>query len=362
MGRIDGKVIFIPQVIPGETVLVEITEIRKDFTRGRVAAIIDPSPSRREPVCPYFGRCGGCQLQHMSYSRQLEEKEAVLRETLARIGGINAPHIVTEGSEETGYRIRVQLHRGPGGRLGFKERRSERVVTIDRCPVCVEPINRVIASALRVSTDRLTLLAADKGVVSSRGSDLAARETTVTVSGRTLRCGPEGFFQSHLALLPAFVRHVTEGLSGSRVLDLYSGVGLFGSFLKDSFDQVISVDRDARSLALARENVPGPNHSFSSNSVENWAAKRSVRCEAVVVDPARPGLTGRVRSFLLSCGARDLVYVSCHPVTLARDLADLCGTSRGPEGYVMKDIRIFDFFPQTHHMEIVVRLTRQNGT
>ena len=358
LGRIDGKIVFVPYVIPGERVLVEVTESRKDYCRGRVNSIVESSPERRRPICPYFGSCGGCQIQHMSYAKQLIEKEAMLQESLARTGGIEASGIAVDGSPETDYRTKVRLHRARNGRLGFMEFHSNRVVHVEKCPVCVDAINDVIASPPRITADEINLMAVDSGVVSGRGSESMVAESVFTVAGRPLRCSPDAFFQSNQALLPEFISHVTEGLGGSRLLDLYCGVGLFGAFLIGGFDQVVSVDQDSRAVNLARKNIPGKDHRFISQSVENWVLKAEINFDTVIVDPARPGLSPPVREYLRACGAQNLVYVSCNPVTLARDLSDLCRDSREGKGFRIKDIRLFDFFPQTGHMETVVRLAR----
>jgi 23S rRNA (uracil1939-C5)-methyltransferase len=367
LGRHADRVVFVPHVIPGETVRVAITENRKNFQRGRVVEIIEPSPARREPFCSYFGRCGGCQLQHMSYHRQMEEKLKVLRETLRRIGGLAVGQITAVPSPEKAYRIRVRLHQGADGRLGFMERQSGRIIPIDSCPVCVEPVNRVIARGMRadtkvaagdMTTETLTLLSTDRGVVSSRDRESARLESEITVANRPIRCSAKTFFQSSLCLLPQMVAHGIDGLSGNSVLDLYCGVGLFGCFLADSFEEVIAVDRDPRAVSLAGKNVKGGKHRFFAQPVEKWVRRGRREVAAAVVDPARPGLAEPVREYLRFCTAGEVVYVSCNPATLARDLASLCRTGGDGEGFVIRDIRLFDFFPQTHHMEIVVRLTR----
>ena len=378
-GSRGGRAVFVPYAIPGETVLIEVVQRRKDYSRARIAEILEPSPDRREAFCSYYGNCGGCRFQHMSYPRQLREKSAILQETLRRTGGIDIRDIPAVPSAEQGYRTRVRLHRGAEGRPGFKAARSETVVTVDRCPVCVEPINRAITSIPLMSTETITLLASDRGVVSDRsivvgetagidgppGANGTAgvwdvsgnRDTaTVTVAGRPFHCSPGAFFQSNLSLLPELVSCATAGLSGGRLLDLYCGIGLFGGFLADRFDQVVCVDRSARAVALARKNVTGAKHRFAARSVERWAGGNTMRCDAVVVDPARPGLNPRVIDYLLACGASELVYVSCNPATLARDLAILTRSGGSEPGYTLEQMRLFDFFPQTPHMEIVVRL------
>jgi tRNA/tmRNA/rRNA uracil-C5-methylase (TrmA/RlmC/RlmD family) len=248
------------------------------------------------------------------------------------------------------------------------ERQSGWTIPIDSCPVCVEPINRVIAGGIRadslfgaanMATETLTLLSTDDGVVSSPAWMPAGLESEITVANQPIRCSAETFFQSNLCLLPQMVAHGIDGLAGSRVADLYCGVGLFGSFLAESFEEVISVDRDPRAVALAGKNVKGGKHRFLVQPVERWVLYGQREVTAVVVDPARPGLAEPVREYLRSCNAGEVVYVSCNPTTLARDLAFLCRAGGDGEGFAIRDIRLFDFFPQTHHMEIVVRLTRE---
>jgi 23S rRNA (uracil1939-C5)-methyltransferase len=306
----------------------------------------------------------------MSYGLQLEQKVSVLQETLRRIGGLEGGDVTAVPSADRAYRIRVRLHRSTDGGFGFMEHRSDRVIPVDGCPICVEPINRVISRGMRdgsevsasePSPDTLTLLATDHGVVSDQRREFPGLWEVITVAGRPIRCSAETFFQSNLSLLPQLVAFGIDGLSGGRVLDLFCGVGLFGCFLADRFDEVISVDRDPRAVALARENVQGARHRFYTRSVQRWVRRGPSEVTAVLVDPARPGLAEPIVQYLRSCSARQVVYVSCNPVTLARDLALLCHNGSEDEAFTIREIRLFDLFPQTHHMEIVVRLSREPG-
>jgi 23S rRNA (uracil1939-C5)-methyltransferase len=164
------------------------------------------------------------------------------------------------------------------------------------------------------------------------------------------------FFQSNLAVLEKLVPWALEGLAGSAAADLYCGVGLFGSFLSERFSRITCVESSAMSLAYARRNVPGPAHEFFPMNVEQWIASGTARrpFDAAVVDPPRPGLGAEVRAWLCRTAPERLVYVSCNPVTLARDLGELCGSA-----FVLDDLRLFDFYPQTSHIEAVARLSRR---
>jgi 23S rRNA (uracil1939-C5)-methyltransferase len=176
------------------------------------------------------------------------------------------------------------------------------------------------------------------------------------VCGREIVFSVGCFFQSNLAVLDKLVPWALEGLSGSTAADLYCGVGLFGSFLSARFSRIICVESSAMSLSYARRNVVGPAHEFFPMSVEQWITSGAARgpFDAAVVDPPRPGLGAEARDWLSGAGIERLVYVSCNPVTLARDLGGLCDTA-----FVLDDLRLFDFYPQTSHIEAVAKLSRK---
>ncbi len=359
LARAGGKVAFVPYVLPGELVEASPVEERKDFLRMSIPKVLEPSEDRVLPPCPVFGTCGGCTLQHIRYERQLALKEEIVRETFRRTGRLELPAFGSEPSPAYAYRNRVQLHRTETGRLGYRMARSEGIVPIDACPVAAGEINTFLAAwnggerPEGITGDRITLFGAD-GRLAAAGRDSRAEAVLL---GRTIRFSPGGFFQSNLAVLRSLLENTLAGRAGDLALDLYAGVGLFSAFLADSFRRVIAVEQEKRSLAFVKENTGGRSgvRAFAM-PVERWVAGRDAPrgADLVLVDPPRSGLGSRVRKYLLGGRFPTVVYVSCDPVTQARDVAELLQGD-----YRIESFRLYDFYPQTAHIETVCILSRK---
>ncbi len=392
LARIDGQVVFVPFSLPGEEVRVEVRPrregARKGFATGAIREILRPSPRRVEAPCPVFGVCGGCAWQHIDYAEQTRLKAGLAAEALERIGrlrpqdlpGISGAADDAAGGKRIGllppapsppygYRNRVQLHRDSRGRLGFRKRASHAVVPIRGCPIAVPAINAFLADPAAgrpPGRDRFLVFGADDwlavegGAAGGRPGGLrlaGSGPLAVEMLGRRIEFQVKTFFQSNLGLLPRLVAAAVEGLAGRRALDLYCGVGLFASFLADSFEQVTAVEQNPLSLAFARRNVagrPGARHRFHAARLEDWVRRAPLDepLDAAVVDPPRAGLSPQVTAYLLARKPGRLVYVSCDAATLARDLARLLAG-----GYRLEELRLFDFYPQTAHLEAVARLS-----
>lgn len=353
--RRDGKALFVPGVLPGERVAVRVVESRRDFDRGALIGILEPSPDRVRPVCPLAGRCGGCDWMHAAHAAQLALKRAIVAEALRRTGRLDREEPPLPPGPAFAYRNRVQLHRHASGALGYREAAADRVVAATACPVAVPPIEALLADPpppTFAGLDRFTVFA-DGGWIAIEGRD-DDRDLAVEVAGRRLVFSVACFFQSNLAVLEDLAVFVTAALaaSGGRpagvLADLYAGVGLFGSLAADRFDRVVGVESSAVSLSYARRNVGCDRLMTFPMPVEQWIAAGAGGgpFAAVIVDPPRAGLDPAVRSWLIAARPRTVVYVSCNPVTLARDLGDLV---RG--GFTLEALRLFDFYPQTSHVE-----------
>jgi len=356
LGYAAGKAVFVPGVLPGETVRVRVVEQRRDFDRAALLEVLKPSPHRVPPPCRLAGVCGGCDWLHIRYEEQLAQKVKIVRETLLRTGRIARDTIEIEPSAPLGSRSRAQIHRDSRGRLGYMGAGSNRIVPVEACPIVVGPIEGVFKGSVPgpEGLDRFTVFSNGE-YVAAEGID-EDRDLMARVCGREIVFSVGCFFQSNLAVLDKLVPWALEGLSGSTAADLYCGVGLFGSFLSARFSRIICVESSAMSLSYARRNVVGPAHEFFPMSVEQWITSGAARrpFDAAVVDPPRPGLGAEARDWLSGAGIERLVYVSCNPVTLARDLGGLCDTA-----FVLDDLRLFDFYPQTSHIEAVAKLSRK---
>lgn len=352
--RDEGLVVFVPGALPGETVLYRAGAVKKGFARGTLIEVLVPSPDRRKPPCPLYGRCGGCDFMHLNDEAQPRAKAVLVQEAFRRLGKreIALPEVVT--GEAWGYRSRIQLHKDETG-VGFKARGSDRTVPITACPVAAPGFLALLASRGRdLPQGRTNAFAVGENAY-FEGRDA---QVTLEVEGKRLASALDGFFQSNLGLLPALIQEVLDALppKGRRVLDLYGGSGLFGAFLADRFDTVVEVEQNGAALQLARRNVVGPLHEFHESTLEAWVARQPTKApalDAIVVDPPRTGLSHEVLGFLATTTAPVLAYVSCNPDTLARDARVL-----EERGWRMTQLRLFDFYPQTTHCEAVARFVR----
>lgn len=356
LGRLDGKVVFVPYTLPGETVEVRLVQEKKDYARAIPLRIAESSPLRRKAECPLFTVCGGCDFQHIDYAQQREIKRGLYREAFRRTGGIDlvCGEIPFEDSDPFGYRSRVQVHRASGRGWGYKEAYGGRVVPVEYCPVAVPEINAFFAdggkSVLSSGRERVNLFGRN-GRLYSRDDE----EIEVSILGKNLTFSTACFFQSNLPMLEKLVRGAFGGLSGSLALDLYGGVGVFGVFLADGFRRVVTVEENPVSAGFAGRNLPPDGTEVYPGSVEKWLESRGRSGGAgmpdlVIVDPPRGGLSPSVRNFLLKSCPPEIVYISCDAVTLARDARYFLD-----RGYSLKEFRIFDFYPQTAHMESLCR-------
>jgi 23S rRNA (uracil1939-C5)-methyltransferase len=357
---LDGKAVFVPFALPGELVLASIGRSKRDFSQAALLEVLEPSRHRVAPPCPLYGECGGCNLQHLAYSRQVEEKALIVAEAFARTGRVATGEIAAVPSLPLAYRNRMQLHFTKGKRVGFMRRSSAEVVEAPGCMVALRPIQDWIEerAGSKRAFDELSpfILGKDRFLVFGYGDEVWIEGekglVEVSVAGKSLRFHMRDFFQSNLYLLDYFVPDALAGLSGGRAADLYCGVGLFGRFLASSFQSLVCVEQNPHALELAKTNAAGKGNEFFSLPVEDWTRGDSARkpFDLVLVDPPRTGLTAPVREWLLRSRPPVLVYVSCDPVTLARDAGELV---KG--GYELQILKAFDFYPQTSHVECHAR-------
>jgi len=361
----EGKAVFIPYTIPGETVLCEITESHASFLRAQLLEIKTASPHRVDPPCPLFGICGGCALQHIDYTHQIRLKQETARETFRRIGGFDPGELEIVTGEPYHYRNRTQVHACKDSGLGFTKAGSRETVRTPHCPTLVPVLDRWFASenrkarpfhelsALIGDRPRFTAFAQDERIY-IEGRDAYAH---ATVLGKEFRFPVAHFFQSNISVLEKLIARYIEPLEGASALDLYSGAGLFSLFLADRFESIECVESDSVAVEAARGNLSNARSAvrFSDVPAERWIkaphARQSFEC--IVVDPPRAGLTAEVRAWLAGIDARILTYVSCDHASLARDLRDLRSA-----GWQTLSLTLFDFYPQTGRLEAAVRLAR----
>ena len=405
--------VFVPFVLPGETVEAEIRQQKPGLAWGSVARLVDASAERVEPGCPYFQRCGGCHYQHIPYSRQLEFKAQILRETLQRIAKIELRDAIRlHPSPPWNYRNRTRFHvcAAPEFALGFFRFGSHEFLPVRQCPISSPLINQAIAQlteagglgcptaieeiemfadaedakilatafcAADVSKNELQEWAeslrsqipylAGLTFFSSRRrseEDSLADPRVITRAGATVlpyrtrygtcQVSAGAFFQVNRHLLDELVAVVSGDVEGDLALDLYAGGGLFTVPLAEKFHHVFAVESSQISVADLRQNVPASVKVVNSRTEEYLRNRQARHCpDLVVLDPPRAGAGKAVTRSLVGLGAKHVRYVSCDPATLARDLSAFVSS-----GYRIVATDLFDLFPQTFHIETVVQLAR----
>ena len=365
--HLEGKSIFVELTAPGDLVRCRIEKEHKNWAEGEILEILEASPKRIAPACLLYGRCGGCSLQHLNYKSQVEAKTAILRDAFIRIGGINPPEIRVRESRPFEYRNRVQFHCfQEGGNavktgLGFKERRSNRLVEIEDCPVADDGIRKALKEGklLPPKKQRFTVYSRHNTFLSEGGEERGQ----ISILGRELAMDVSVFFQSNAAMLEQLVEDlITAASAADRSLpmaDIYCGVGTFASFLGGEFASVDLVEENKAALALARENVRGKKINYYALTDTAWAKmikknRGSARWSLMVLDPPREGLSGPLRESLVRNGPEHVTYVSCNPATQARDSRLLL-----EGGYTLKELAMYDFYPQTAHIESLAVFSRR---
>ena len=359
VGRVDNIVYFVPLAAPQELLEIEIVKQEKRFRIGRIIRIIEPSPYRIEPVCPYFGECGGCSWQHITYQRQLEEKRKILEDAITRIGK-TAPEIdpLIPSPDIYGYRNRTRLKFTNDRRIGYFAAESHRLIEIDNCPILSPEIN----SFLPRLKSELVLQSPSPGEVEiyldSEGSVqcsfiLSSRKAALSFS--QVNHGVNSLLKEKIySLVTDFYRQDKPPV----ILDLYCGDGNLSLHLSSIAGSIRGWDLSAAAIRKARQNVSKlglQNVAYRRSDVGRALAEidRSGRsADIVIVDPPRKGLKGIIPA-IVSLEAPFIFYISCVPPILARDLGALIKA-----GYTIKKVIPFDMFPQTFHLETLVVLAR----
>jgi 23S rRNA (uracil1939-C5)-methyltransferase len=410
LARAEGKAIFVPFTLPGEEVEAEIVSDKGGFSTAELQSVLEPSPARTNPPCPYFGKCGGCHYQHANYAAQIEMKLAILRESLERARIQDIPTITPVTADPLGYRNRIRLHvRKDPFSLCYKLRKSHTNLPIDTCPIAspilqraIETLNRegkplnlsefVTEIELFTNPDQSELIvslwtdqpaSAAKQIIDNVSQPLRqmfpeiqaigvfATERIRTTSkllahsgsdfliypsrDRRYRVGLGSFFQVNRFLIDQLVDLVTAGEQGSLAWDLYAGVGLFSLPLTEHFAEVTAVESSPSAIRDLRENLRNTKHRIvaaeTAAFLRQALQQRYPIPDLIVVDPPRAGLLRDVTDALAKVRPRKITYVSCDPSTLSRDLAALVES-----GYRLRNMHLLDLFPQIYHLESITHL------
>jgi tRNA/tmRNA/rRNA uracil-C5-methylase (TrmA/RlmC/RlmD family) len=357
VGRVDDFVVFVPFVLPEEVVEVEITAVKKNFARAKLQRVLQPSPERVAPECRYFGRCGGCQYQHAAYPAQLRLKHKQIADLFERIGKISPDKIapVIPCPAPYGYRNRIMIRsqwNKPEQKLniGFVRWDCGLVEDIEECKIAEPALNEQIRH------------------VRAHPPPRGGLKVVLRRPPENWEVPPDSFFQNNFFLLPKLVGTVRDFLcaGGARhLLDLYCGVGFFGIELADAVETFVGVEYDQRAIAAARRNAATRqivNGQFIAAKAEDVLPalfeKVSPARTAVILDPPRKGCRPELLQRLRDFQPAQIIYISCHPATMARDLNILTAGGVFETGQVQP----LDLFPQTQHVECVaeVRATNRN--
>jgi len=377
LGRVDGRVVLAPYVLPGERIRAESEQEKPGLVRARALEVLEAAPERVPAPCPVFGRCGGCHYQHAPYELQLTAKQAILREVLRRVGKIDwSGEVGVVAGEPWGYRNRVQLHID-GGRLGFREAQSHKLSAIDQCPIGSPKLNEVIGilhtmlsdprwprfvRSIEIFTDEEQVqlnVVETAQPVARRFFEWCAEQIPGLVTGALdyrgqYRVSGNSFFQVNRLLLDQLTESALDGAEGESALELYAGVGLFSLPLGARFRHVIAVESGSAAvhdLMFNLERAGRMNLLALKATAEEYLQGLERAPHFVLLDPPRAGLGKTVVRRLTELRPPSVTIVSCDPATLARDLAGLLAT-----GYWIEELKLVDLFPQTYHLETIVRL------
>ena len=385
IAHVNGKAVFIPYAVPGETLDIEIISSNRDYDKARIVNIIAPSPHRRIPACPHYGICGGCNMMHIDDAYQRELRKSVLADCFLRTG-IDVPEIDVIAGKSTGYRARFLLHDG-----GLVARDAKSIVPVTHCTVATDEVNAWFSETafenrprglVRIFGDARVVSAGENGkkIVSAQcdkpeqteaskaatrnardkkiktlpkrfSGTLASPDTAVKIAlcGKEIGFDVRGFFQSNIDVLERAIDKVCGGFSGKNALDLYAGCGTFSVFLADRFKHVTLVEHNRDALVFAEQNLAGKQHASFGVSGEVWVrdfAKTAPPFDAAVADPPRSGMEKEVCDRLCKSGIPYIHSLSCDPATHARDAAKLVRS-----GYSLASLSLLDFYPNTCHIE-----------
>jgi 23S rRNA (uracil1939-C5)-methyltransferase len=369
LAHAEGKTVFVSLAAKGDRVRINIDREQGNLLFASITEILEPSPERIEPPCPYFGSCGGCDFQQLTYEAQLNAKSEIIRDCLHRIAKVEMDEVpIVPSPEAWHYRARATWQIDPEQHaIGYYERGSRRVCDVAECAVLIpslqttfQQVRNTDAGEFPADMKHLDAVVGDNGVsLSPAFSSFHTNELTLKLGDENYNFNAGAFFQVNQSLLSQILNFALNEIEGESALDLYCGVGLFTLPLSRRFKKVIGVDANPVATRFARRNL---QHAGLSNaeivtaSVTDWIRSKTQMADGVgfvLLDPPRAGAENVVINGVLGLNPARICYVSCDPATLARDLKKLLAA-----GFKVDAISGFDMFPQTHHVETVVHLVR----
>jgi 23S rRNA (uracil1939-C5)-methyltransferase len=392
LGRLpDGRAVFVPFVLPGELVRVEINEDKKRYAHARPVDLIQASPDRIIPKCRHFGECGGCQYQHLSYEKQCQLKEALVKDQFKRIGKMEEIPLqpIIPSPEAWHYRNHVQFHLSQAGELGYIHADAKHLLLIDECHLPQKPINalwpqinlgqdtNIFRMGIRMDTEESLMLILEGEEPEPPEFDvdipisavytppeanltvLAGEDHLIyTLLGHSLQVSARSFFQVNTAMAEKMIQFLLAHLAISKnttVLELYAGVGLFSAFIAPRVDKLTAIESSGSACHDFTVNLDDfDNISLYEAPVEDALPHITHKIDLLIADPPRSGLAPQVHDALNAIDPAHIAYISCDPATLARDIKKILS-----RGYTLISVTPFDLFPQTAHVETIVLLDRK---
>lgn len=351
VARHEDFVVFVPYVDVGEEVEAEVTEVKKRFARAKLLNVRKRSPNRSTPACRYFEQCGGCQYQHLEYTHQLELKQKQIGDLFQRIGGIDPALVapVVPCPQPYGYRNRIMIRSQwdkfkQGLNIGYIRADNRLVIDIEECPIAEPALNQMIRE------------------VRAKPPPKGGIKVVLRIPPEHWHVPPDSFFQNNFFLLPKLVETVRESLHASdarHLADVYCGVGFFSLELSRNVQSFVGIEYDQLAIKAARQNAADrgiSNGEFVAGAAEEFLpgllSKMNPAATTVLLDPPRKGCAPEMLELLRKTRPAQVIYVSCHPATMARDLNVLCAESV----FKLAQVVPLDMFPQTAHVECVADL------
>jgi 23S rRNA (uracil1939-C5)-methyltransferase len=390
MGKLkDGRSVFVPYVLPGEEVEIELTQTKKRFAKGMPISWISQSEKRIQAPCPYFSDCGGCHYQHLRYGEQVLLKQSIVEDQFLRLAGIDsAPiHVIELSDSELHYRNTIRLHAANDGQLGYLRYNTRELVPIEDCLLAKGNLRKFLKQfrllpEMKINTIQFRWDTDDEVLILIDSDDIVPPEISIDFTGSIVHMSPAGemvlaggnsqifeirgipfcvsaqsFFQANTFIAERMIEYLHRFIpkSGDGVLmDLYSGVGLFSKFFAEGFKRCVAVEESTIAIEDFVENL----HDFNNVEVYEGAVEQilpalEVSPDVVIMDPPRAGVEPTVVDWLAEKEVPLVAYVSCDPSTLARDIKRMMS-----QGYHLHEVAMFDQFPQTYHIETISILTR----
>lgn len=349
--RVDNKVVFVKYALPGEEVDIDIIKNKKNYSIGLLKEVIIPSKERICNKCPYYYICGGCNLAHTTYDNELSFKKSKVKNILSKYAGISIDLDIVSSNKRYNYRNKITLHK-QNNKIGYMKEKTNLIIPIDKCLIANDLINNEIKT-IKSNNEQIVLRTNGKEVIFDNNSSLI-----MDVNEYKFKIDINSFFQVNTYILEEIFKYMEHIIDNSNlILDLYSGVGTLSLMASKKANKVVGIEVNKYSYLNALENIKLnkiSNVEFIHGKVEDNIKNIKEKVDLIITDPPRSGMDKKTINVIKELKPEKIVYMSCEPITLARDLNSL------KELYELKSIKLFDMFPCTYHVESVCLLERKN--